>query len=282
MATGFYRFLKLYRTPLLGPETARVIILDPVRVEIFDKSRTYQILAQTGPTVIPAGKDAKLLEPRVLSVPDERSHIEFIARVKKPVGAREFCENQIDRAVATLAAVLTPDLFINELWRGWIADSTNLFGDAWIKTVPPIDEINESVIKRAERFRSTIASNSDLDRRFTLMSKLFTRAISMRPGEEKFLWLWTALEVYPMKGTSNIGPISELLSDITGKPAAGLKSKLQIGQLFGARSDLVHDGRLPIAVNDFGSVLSRLEAIALVALRHAGGMPYDGSLDQFL
>lgn len=282
MASGFYRFLKLYRTALIESAGSHVVVLDPVRIEVFAKERTYEVLAQTSPLVMPTGQATNILESKAFTVPAANSYIEFVARVKDPSGARELCENQIDRAVALLSAILTPDLFAHEVWRGWITDGVLLAADAWLKLVAPISISGDAIREHADRFRRALRKDSDLDRRFTLMSKLFARAISMRPSEEKFLWLWTVLEVFPMRDTSNIAPISDLLSRIISKPAVDLKAKLQIGQLFGYRSALVHDGRLPIELKDLGSVLGKLEAIGLVIIRFAGGMPYQGELNQYL
>jgi hypothetical protein len=114
------------------------------------------------------------------------------------------------------------------------------------------------------------------------MSKLFSRAVTIEPGEERFLWLWTVLEVFPMKDTSNIRPIGEHLSRTTGHPLAKLQDKLEIGRLFGARCSLVHDGKLPYSREELGRVQTKLEAIDVTVLRSLGGLPYAGQLDEYL
>jgi hypothetical protein len=90
------------------------------------------------------------------------------------------------------------------------------------------------------------------------------------------------LAVFPMKDTSKIAPISDLLAVITGRAAKDLKEKLKIGQLFGARSDRVHDGSLNYSRVEFGAVITRLDHIVLTILRHTGGLPYDGLLERYL
>jgi hypothetical protein len=127
-----------------------------------------------------------------------------------------------------------------------------------------------------------VTGDSEIDGRFTLMSKLFARALGMEPGEERFLWLWTVLEVFPMKNTSNIQPIGDYLSRVTGRPTAEIKEKLKIGQLFGARSSLVHDGKLPYEPRELGPVLRRLEGIDSAIIRSLGGLPYSGELEEFM
>jgi hypothetical protein len=87
------------------------------------------------------------------------------------------------------------------------------------------------------------------------------------------------LEVFPMKNTSDIRPISDYLARVTGRSALAVKEKLLLGRLFGARSDLAHNGKLPYARNELGGVLNLLEAIDLTVIRSLGGLPYAGELD---
>ena len=93
--------------------------------------------------------------------------------------------------------------------------------------------------------------------------------------------LWTVLEVFPMRNTTNIRPISEYLSPIVGCSAEEAKAKLGIGQLFGARSSLVHHGKLPYGRNELGSVLEKIETIDVTILRSLGGLPYAGELKKY-
>ena len=84
-----------------------------------------------------------------------------------------------------------------------------------------------------------------------------------------------------MRDTSNIQPISDYLAHVTGLPAADLKRSLDLGKLFGARSGLVHDGKLPYSREVLGEVLNKLEAIGVTVLRALGGLPYAGQLDRY-
>ena len=79
------------------------------------------------------------------------------------------------------------------------------------------------------------------------MSRFFAKSLAYAPSEEKLLFLWTVLEIYPMTNTTDIRPISELLGKILGRTSEIVKEKLGIGRLFGVRSDLVHNGRLAIS-----------------------------------
>src|SRR5438093_5814529 len=98
----------------------------------------------------------------------------------------------------------------------------------WFMMAPEIKFVPNDLEKQLANFQSAISKEPDMDSRFTLMSKLFTRAQALEPGEERFLWLWTVLEVFPMKDTSNIQPISDYLAQVISRAAPEIKSKLEI------------------------------------------------------
>lgn len=275
---AYFKFMKLYWTQLITADFGKLIV-DPVRVEIFRGPRSYDVLIQTTPAVVAGGVATNLVTHEKLAVAPERTYIELVARTQEAVGNRQICEDHIDRVVAQLSAVLTPNIFSNEIWRGWIGDQQQLFGGFWLMQAPIVAFEREQVEQRMKAFQKAILTSADMERRFTLMSKLFARAISTPPGEERFLWLWTVLEVFPMKNTSDIRPISDFLAGVTGRSAEEVKEKLLIGRLFGARSELVHNGKLPYERHDLAGVLNLLEAIATTVIRAVGGLPYTGELD---
>jgi hypothetical protein len=211
----------------------------------------------------------------------ELSYIEIIARTEQQAGRRQYCEDQVNRVVTQLSAILTPALFNFELWSGWLSDSEQAVGDGWVGTAPAVQFVPPDLEKQIESYHLAVAGNADIDQRFTLMSKLFSRAIATEPGEERFLWLWTVLEVFPMRNTSDIRPISDYIGMVIGRPPADVKVALGLGNLFGSRSDLVHDGRLPYGRENLGGVLDKLEAIVTTVLRALGGLPYAGQIDKY-
>ncbi|HEY6768458.1 MAG TPA: hypothetical protein VI386_27185 [Candidatus Sulfotelmatobacter sp.] len=237
---------------------------------------------RVSPPVVRAGVDREVAKQQRMEIAGDRSYIEFIARTEQAAGRRQYCEDQIGRVLTQLSAILTPALFAQELWSGWLSDPEQLVADLWLMTAPTVGFKPEEVEKQLAQFADSVGRYPDIESRFTLMSKLFARAVAIEPGEERFLWLWTVLEVFPMKNTSDIRPISEHLSRVTGRPSAEIKDKLEIGRLFGARSDLVHEGKLPYDRNDLGAILTRLEAMIVTVLRSLGGLPYAGQLQQYL
>jgi hypothetical protein len=121
----------------------------------------------------------------------------------------------------------------------------------------------------------------DISQRYATMSRFFSRSIVVPPSEEKLLYLWTMLEIYPMKDTTDIKPISQYLSDRIGGLPAEIKDKLGIGRIFGIRSNLVHNGVLTLDISEMGEFFGRLEGICLEVLRGMSGVDYDGSLDKY-
>lgn len=274
----FARFLKLYWTDL--PTGTGRVIADPVRVEVFQGPRTYEVFQRAGPPVMRSGVEHTIATQQRMEVPGGRTYIEFIARTDDS-RQREYCEDQIQRVVTQLSALLSPALFAQEVWSGWLSDPEQLVGSFWLMLAPPVSFESADVQKQLLAFRDAVANDADIERRFTLMSKLFVRAVAIEPGEERFLWLWTVLEVFPMRDTSNILPISEHLSRTTGHSPDEVKTKLDIGRLFGARSSLVHDGKLPYGREEMAGVLKKLEAIVVTVLRSLGGLPYAGGLEEY-
>jgi hypothetical protein len=249
-------------------------------VEVFQGPRTYEIFQRSGPQVVPAGVEHTIATAQRMEVAGGHTYIELIARTDDS-RQREYCEDQIQRVVTQLSALLSPALFAQEVWSGWLSDSEQLLGGFWFMMAPPVTFVPDDVQKQLAAFRSAVAADAEIDERFTLMSKLFVRGVAILPGEERYLWLWTVLEVFPMRDTSNIQPISEHLARTTHHSQDEVKKKLDIGRLFNARCNLVHDGKLPYGRDEMGSVLKKLEAIVITVLRSLGGLPYVGGLEEY-
>jgi hypothetical protein len=113
------------------------------------------------------------------------------------------------------------------------------------------------------------------------MSRLYIRQAGWPPSEEKFLWLWMMLEVHPMRNTTDIRPLVQFFADRLGRPEAETKSRLELGKLFGVRSDLVHNGTFPSDHKTVGQLLNKLEKCCVEAIRALLGYPYEGALDQY-
>jgi hypothetical protein len=128
-----------------------------------------------------------------MDVAEDRTYIELIARTEEAFGKRQYCEDHIDRVIAQLSAILSRHLFEMEVWSGWLSNKKRVFGDSWLMMVNPVNFNPKDLEARIHDFRLAVTADPDIDGRFTLMSKLFARALAAEPGEERFLWLWTVL-----------------------------------------------------------------------------------------
>jgi hypothetical protein len=272
------------RTQTVREEYKKVVV-DPVRLEFFKGSaRTVSIPAATG-RIFPGGTESTLLMmPVALALDPSSYYIVLTARSDDPgVGrAQRICEDAIDREITNLSLIFTPYIFDRLLYRGSIIEGNVISYAGYVRRERPIhlDPAHLEAEIKAMR-RAHISSDPDLQRRRELMARFFSKAVALDPSEEKFLFLWTALEVFPMKDTTNIGPISDYLGQILNRPAAEVKDKLGIGRTFGLRSDLVHNGRLDLTPEQLAELIQKLENICLEVFRSISGQPYGKLLDRY-
>jgi hypothetical protein len=184
----YYKFMRVYWTQLVTGGFDKVIV-DPVRAEVFRGPRAYDVLVQTTPSVVAGGVPTNLVALQKLELAGDRTYVELVARTQEAFGNRQYCENHIDRVVAQLSAVLSPNVFAHEVWRGWVGDNQHLFGGFWLMQAPAVEFNRAKVQAQITSFQRTVAASAEVATRFTLMSKLFARAVSTPPGEERFLWL---------------------------------------------------------------------------------------------
>ena len=278
----FRYFVALFRCDVATPCPA-TFVCGEMKVELFREDRTY-LPAEYQCAVVAGVLGAEYCLPvhPPIVLDSKCQHLVLSTRTKQSRSeAQPYCEAEIDRGLALLAALYSPDLFRTPLFRGWLRGgppSPDL--GLLVKGVDPIVLQSSSSPGKFSAALGAVAKVEGLQGRFDLMSRLVAKGFAEAPGEESFLWLWTALEVFPMVGTTDIQPIPDFLSSYFGRPAVEVKTALRIGWLFGMRSKLVHDGHLPLAPEERFLALSRLEQLVLSVLRHAASLPYDGALDK--
>ncbi len=135
------------------------------------------------------------------------------------------------------------------------------------------------VLELLNAMNLSLAGDPEMARRYNLIARFYSRSLQYDPSEEKFLLLWTALEIYPMCDTSHISPLIKHLSAITGQTYDAVKDCLGVGHLYGIRSKLVHDGMLPH--EDRHLLFKQLELIVHAVMRSMCGFEYDKSLDEY-
>src|ERR1700730_14547599 len=167
--------------------------------------------------------------PVTLTLDPNSYYIVLTARSDDPaVGrAQSICDDAIDREITNLSLIFSPYIFDRLLYRGPVIEG-NLISYAGYMRRENVTQLDppqlEAAIKDMRNAHSS--SDPDLQRRLGLMARFFSKAVALDPSEEKFLFLWTTLEVFPMKDTTNIGPISDYLGQIVNRPAKEVKDKL--------------------------------------------------------
>lgn len=280
---GYFEFVAVYETALLRGAQQKVVA-DPLKIELLPSLPRYYSIDQTTLQTLASGEKGDVTQEHIISLMPPKRYIVLTARAMEDSisEARQQCEEQIDRGLTLLGAILGPGVFGRRIYKGWVATRRGVIAEAWFRhekpRMLPAPRLAEAVTSLRTRFKD----DPDLDNRFKLISRFYAKALASSPSEEVFLFLWTILEIFPMKDTTDIRPISEFLAGVTGQATAEVKSKLGIGKLFGMRSDLVHNGSLGVQRRELGTIVQKLEEICGVVIRHLSGLPYDGSLDPYL
>lgn len=279
---GDFKFLTIFKTSLVEGTPLKVIS-DPVKIEIFKGPRTYRVPYQQS-SILPQGHDSLISRDANLVLDPSSYHIVLTARTdeKNPIDSRKLCEDSIDRIITSLSIIYKPEIFGDLIYRGWLLEGKTGVMEAWLKVSEPVALNEYALSSELKDIIEKQSRDADILNRFTLMSRFYLKALIERPSEEKFILLWTILEIFPMKDTTNIWPITEHLARITGLEANDIKVKLDIGRLYGSRCNLVHYGQFDISIKDMGIVFTKLENIVYEILRTMIGLTYSGSLNRFL
>lgn len=277
--SGYFKFAAIYRARTLsGPDFK--IIVDPVTIESFQGSRSFLIPKQISRLHV-AGENDQVATTETLSLPESERFFSLTARSKEITPSDIITlEDQLDRVVTHLSISVQPHLFFEQIYRGPIFDNQEKWwASMHIRPGARTQVDEERIHELLMSSNNILRNNPELDRRYTLMSRFYARSIQFDPSEEKFLLLWTCLEIFPMCNTSKIAPLVSHLSNIVSKPTDEVKKQLKLGLLNGIRSKLVHDGALK--TDDRHLLFMQLELIVHAILRSMCHLPYDNSLDQY-
>jgi len=277
-----FKFMTVFRTSLVEGTPLKVVS-DPVKIEVFKGSRTYRVPFQEW-SVLPKARGGLISKDVSLVLDPHSCHIVVTARTEEsnPVEARRICEDASDRVITSLSLVYKPEIFSDLIYRGWLLGEKTGVMDAWVKISEPVTLNEKALSAELKDIVQEQSRDAEILNRFTLMSRFYSRTLSQQPSEEKFILLWTILEIFPMKDTTDIKPIAEYLAPITGREPETIKAKLDIGRLYGSRCSLVHNGQFDIELKDMGIVFTKLENIIYEIMRAMTGLAYSGSLDRFL
>lgn len=279
--SGYVKFLAIYQTDIIENTSFRQIHGDVV-VELFTGSKTYDIEMRHSWTV-PQGYQGPLLQIGKLTLEPSGKYISFVARTKErsPQLARAICEEVIDRRIAKLSALYSRDLFTRLVYRGWLQEGESSLLEGWIRiasTVSLDEKQIEEMLTASDKFQ---AIEVELKQRFKLMAKFYSKALAFVPSEEKYILLWTVLEIFPMKSERNARVINDFLGALLNKQPAVVDYILGVGELYKIRCALAHAGKLEMDLKKIPILMDKLEDIVIESLRFAAGMPYGKRLDKY-
>lgn len=283
--SNHFLFTTIFQITLVKAAPAK-IVRDPVKIEFFSGPRSFRVPVREA-SIVPKGidspiaKDTILARDGLLNLSGEVKYIMITARTKEqnPTIARNFCESAIDRVITDLSVLYGSGLFAKLIYRGWLIED-NFIVEALLSVHEPF-EISQNVGSILLTLSKQQNINADLNNRYATMSRFFSKSILVPPSEEKLLYLWTMLEIFPMKNTTDIKPISEYLAGRISRSPSEIKEKLGIGRVFRVRSNLIHNGILTLEISEKGEFFRRLEGICLEVLRGMSGINYSGSLQKY-
>jgi len=276
---SYLKLLTLFETNLINSYPIK-IVSDPVVINIFNDTKDYIVTISNLPTQV-KGKNHVISKTKKLKL-KKGIYIELIARTKEttPSIAREECEKETAKIVTLLSLLMHNTVFGKLIFQGWLWEDGTGILEAWYREVPSFN-IEQSCLDNRVRKTKTNLSG-EIKNRFELISRFYSKSLLYKPCEEKLILLWTIFEIFPMKDTTNIKPINELLAKITKKPYEIICQKIGIGKIYNKRCNLVHDGKLDIPISEKGGLFSKLEGIVDVILMDMIGLEYNGSLDRYL
>lgn len=285
MSSSYFHYLYLFKTTLLDiDKSIPKIVVDPIKIEFLKEKRVYKI-QQTDHYVYPQGALNVFPKEAEFTIDDDTTYISLITRTKenKAPTCVEVCENALNSTVSKLSQILSPDLFTDLVYKGWIYYDKKRLKQFWFKYSDEVLIDTENIINSLKGINYFHQRDKNLKKRFELMSKFYVKALSYQSlCEEKFIMLWTILEIYPMMNTTNIKPLCKKLAEILNQEDQQIvKNKLEIGRMFGLRSKLVHDGEFDLSYDDKIDLFKMLEDMVLEIMRNVSGLEYTNSLDEY-
>lgn len=128
----------------------------------------------------------------------------------------------------------------------------------------------------------------DKRERYQLMSRWYRKAAETENPIDQFLFLYTALEVYPAQGTPDVPRSIQNELHATAFPeidTGKIKELLKLSRLVQRRCNIIHDGKSFITQKEFfnfNEELRILEAVTHECLNLLAERPYTGQLDKWV
>lgn len=276
------KYLYIYETDIVAPGLK--FNLGNVKIETFAEERTFAI-ATNIQTVILEGKGGTLLQSNDLYTSPDHTTLLLTARTKETniFDARKRCVEELDSIVALLGSIYHPTVFDKKLYAGWdYADPVPLFAESAVYFTDKVHQIEP--VRVAEVYETI----GDKELYFRKMSKMYAQSVSMPISEEKFVKLWTILEIYPLETTPDqrleLDRLYDLLKRVTGLSKNQINKKLKIhSEIYDKfRSEIVHTGSIGFSEIELKNTTAKLDAIVRVVMRDMLGLSYEDELADFI
>src|SRR5690242_12699231 len=202
--SNFSYFAAIYDTTLVRDEY-RKVIADPVKIEFFKGTERGITAHMTPNRILPTGIGSQVAFFPTLQFHPERFYISLTARsdAGQVRDALAECETAIDCCIADLAIVYSPYIFNFPVYRGFVVGENEARGAAYVRLESPVSvDSSELESKSLPGLKVSRKRDANTEVRYSLMSRFFAKALIYEPSEEKLLFLWTILEIYPMTDTT--------------------------------------------------------------------------------
>lgn len=277
------KFIYLYETDILEPGLN--FSLDDVKIESFSDERVLNIAAQLQSVAL-LGKETMLMQSAELHTDTNHTSLLLTSRTKEAniFDARKSCIEALDNVVALLGNIYHPAIFDKRLYTGWdYTDPSLLVAESTVFLTETIHRIDSNEVSSV--YDSLDATTKQ---KYSKMAKLYAQAASMPTGEEKFVKLWTILEIFPLETTPGqpleLARLYGLLKTVARISQNQINRKLKIYSEIYARyrSEIVHTGSTGFNEIELKDTTMKLEAIIRLVMRHMLGIEYADDLAEFL
>ena len=278
-------YVAIYRASIVAPEDYLTVKLSDVQVKIqhgpfsFSHAVPMKSVGPNGTRVV--------LGERCVNVP--KGIYVVIETAATPGMERE----QIALRVAEIASLVTlqfPRVLDEKIYEGPVSTEQELLlwgeGPMTLKVGPAVTA-SQLLEVLAGDFCSMQRLNANERYRYQLASRWYRRGLEAVNLVDRFLYLWTVLEIYP--GSKNTGIVNNLSRVLREKvypqlSPQDIKDMLLIGHMYGERKRIVHEGRAFVAFDDqqFQGLLSRLQAITTTCVRLLCGLQPGDNLQEFV
>tara|TARA_B100000989_G_C19487280_1_gene448096 strand:+ start:242 stop:1150 length:909 start_codon:yes stop_codon:yes gene_type:complete len=282
-------YAAVFKTNILEAESLSLKFWNDLKFEIIKRNRVLTV-SEDQLLVVPLDSEQKGNLLKEITLEDGVTHILIQGRLRDystPSDANEI-KFKIDEAIATLAAIYSPKLFVNKVYKGFVKSDSKkmpenkkfLYSNN-LAIIPKIT-FSKQDFNKIHSINSGFSKNQNVtESQFRLMSKMYSKAISNSLDEVRYFLLWSVLEVFPMK-KARVELVTKFLANYMSRSVEEVENVLKIkSELKEQRVSLVHYGYLDLDDTNVGEVHSRLEDVVTAVLRACLGLDYNGELDYY-